>query len=147
MGASGGPITWSFWVKTRTAAADAMLGSFTPFYVNAVRLAVSTNFVLYRDSLEATLTAGQAASVLATMETAYTNLRNVYGGGEHPYANNNARVVILAYNIKMTIQQPATMSAVIFLPVIYIQMNLRKRFLLTPWRCSNTQANRRLRRI
>jgi hypothetical protein len=101
MGASGGPITWSFWVKTRTAAADAMLGSFTPFYkVNAVRLAVSTNFVLYRDSLEATLTAGQAASVLATMETAYTNLRNVYGGGEHPYANNNARVVILAYNIQ-----------------------------------------------
>ena len=101
MGAAGGPITWSFWVKTRTAAADAMLGSFTPFYkVNAVRLAVSTNFVLYRDSLESTLTAGQAATVLATMETAYANLRSIYGGGEHPYANNNARVVILAYNIQ-----------------------------------------------
>ena len=101
MGASGGPTTWSFWVKTRTAAADAMLGSFTPFYkVNAVRLAVTTNFVLYRDSLEVTLTAGQAATVLATMETAYANLKNIYGGGEHPYANNGARVVILAYNIQ-----------------------------------------------
>lgn len=51
MGASGGPITWDFWVKSRTAASDAMLGSFEPFYkLNATRIAVSANFVLYRDS-------------------------------------------------------------------------------------------------
>jgi len=169
MGTSGGPITWSFWVKTRTAAADAMLGSFEPFYkVNAVRLAVSTNFVLYRDSgasgisafgvtrsgnttnasatvsglsdtsdlvidmlvtgtgipagtyiksitntttIELTNNAtatgtpsldfsSQAQALLTTMERAYTTLRSTYGGGEHPYANNNARIVILAYNIQ-----------------------------------------------
>lgn len=169
MGASGGPITWSFWVKTRTAEADAMLGSFTPFYkVNAVRLAVTNNFVLYRDSSASGIkafgesftgntTAGsatvsgltsttdlaidmlvtgtgipagtyiksitdsttieltnnatatgspsldfssQAQALLTTMERAYTSLRSTYGGGEHPYANNNARIVILAYNIQ-----------------------------------------------
>src|SRR5688500_1736080 len=51
MGSNGGPITWSFWVKSRTAASDAMLGSFTPFYkLNATRLAMTENFVLYRDS-------------------------------------------------------------------------------------------------
>lgn len=100
VGPDGGPLTWSFWVKNRTAASDALLGSFTPFYrVNAARLAVSTNFVLYRDILESTMTAGQAATVLATLETAYANLKNIYGAGEHPYTNNGARIVILALNI------------------------------------------------
>lgn len=100
MGASGGPATWSFWVKNRQATSDAMLGSFTPFYkVNATRLAVSTNFVFYRDSLEITITPIQAASILSTMENAYANLKSVYGSGEHPYPNDGARIVILAYNI------------------------------------------------
>lgn len=100
MGASGGPTTWSFWVKNRQATSDAMLGSFTPFYkVNATRLAVSTHFVLYRDSLEITITPIQAASILSTMENAYDNLKSVYGSGEHPYPNDGARIVILAYNI------------------------------------------------
>jgi len=169
MGANGGPITWDFWVKTRTATADAMLGSFEPFYkLNATRLAVSTNFVLYRDSssgaistlpisrggnttsgsptvsglsatndilvdmqvtgsgipagtyvkkitdastIELTNNASStgspvldfsspAVALLNTMERAYTSLKNVYGAGEHPYANNAARIVILAYNIQ-----------------------------------------------
>jgi|GEM_PF-3597479 len=101
MGASGGPATWDFWVKSRTAASDAMLGSFTPFYkLNATQLAVSTHFVLYRDSSSATMSSLQASSVLTTMESAYTNLKNIYGAGEHPYTNDGARVVILAYNIQ-----------------------------------------------
>jgi len=100
MGADGGPASWSFWVKNRTAASDALLGSFTPFYkVNAVRLAVSANFVLYRDALESTMNAAQASAVLTTLETAYSNLRSIYGAGEHPYANDGARIVILAVNI------------------------------------------------
>lgn len=100
MGADGGPASWSFWVKNRTAASDALLGSFTPFYkVNAVRLAVSANFVLYRDALESTLNSAQANAVLTTLESAYTNLRSIYGAGEHPYANDSARIVILAINI------------------------------------------------
>jgi hypothetical protein len=100
MGADGGPASWSFWVKNRTAASDAMLGSFAPFYkVNAVRLAVSPHFVLYRDVLESTLNSAQANAVLATLESAYSNLRSIYGAGEHPYANDGARIVILAVNI------------------------------------------------
>ncbi|MFZ5628294.1 MAG: hypothetical protein ACOY5B_04140 [Spirochaetota bacterium] len=100
MGADGGPASWSFWVKNRTAASDALLGSFTPFYkVNAVRLAVSANFVLYRDALESTLNSAQANAVLTTLESAYTNLRSIYGAGDHPYANDGARIVILAINI------------------------------------------------
>lgn len=105
MGASGGPLTWDFWVKSRTAASDAMLGSFEPFYkLNATRLAVSSHFVLYQDVLAVTppamMNSGQAATVLATMETAYANLKSIYGAGEHPYANDGARIVILAYNIQ-----------------------------------------------
>lgn len=101
MGANGGPASWSFWVKSRTAASDAMLGSFTPFYkLSADRLAVSANFVLYRDQSTITLNSAQADAVLTTMETAYANLKNVYGSGEHPYANDGARIVILAYNIQ-----------------------------------------------
>ncbi|HNL55966.1 MAG TPA: hypothetical protein PKI36_16265, partial [Turneriella sp.] len=100
MGADGGPASWSFWVKNRTAASDALLGSFTPFYkVNAVRLAVSANFVLYRDALDSTLNSAQANGVLTTLESAYTNLKSIYGAGEHPYANDGARIVILAINI------------------------------------------------
>lgn len=101
MGTSGGPIAWDFWVKSRTAASDAALGSFAPFSkLNATRIAVSANFVLYRDSTSGTMTSGQAATVLATMETAYANLKNIYGAGEHPYTNDGARIVILAYNIQ-----------------------------------------------
>lgn len=101
MGSSGGPLTWDFWVKSRTAASDAMLGSFTPFYkLNATRIAISQHFVLYRDSLSSTMDSTQAATVLATMETAYNNLKNVYGAGEQPDLNNSARIVILAYDIQ-----------------------------------------------
>ncbi len=101
MGSSGGPSSWSFWVKNRQAASDAMLGSFTPFYkLNAVRLAISTHFVFYRDALDGTINSTQAATVLTTMESAYDNLKSVYGGGEHPYTNDGARIVILAYNIQ-----------------------------------------------
>jgi len=100
MGSAGGPANYSFWVKNRQATADVMVGSFTPFYkVDATRLAVSANFVLYRDSLLSGMSASQAATVLATMETAYTNLKTVYGAGQQPSANNNARIVILAYDI------------------------------------------------
>lgn len=101
MGSNGGPITWDFWVKDRKATSDAMLGSFLPFYkLNAIRLAVSAHFVFYRDSSDVTINAGQAATVLATMETAYNNLKSIYGSGEHPYTNDGARIVILAYNIQ-----------------------------------------------
>lgn len=173
MGSNGGPITWSFWVKSRTAASDAMLGSFTPFYkMSATRLAVTQNFVLYRNSGSSTLlpfsvtrtgnltngsttisglsttadldissnkkvkvkgtgipaetyvtsivdattiqisknaTAtstqsltlqGGATAILDTMEAAYAALKDVYGGGEHPYANAGSRIVILAYDIE-----------------------------------------------
>lgn len=100
MGSDGGPSSWSFWVKNRQATSDAMLGSFAPFYkVTAYRHAVSANFVLYRDSLASQMTASQAATVLATMETAFANLKSVYGAGQKPDANNNARIVILAYDI------------------------------------------------
>lgn len=100
MGTSGGPASWDFWVKSRTAASDAALGSFAPFYkLTADRLAVSTNFVLYRDATTSTMSPLQASSVLAIMETAYANLKSVYGAGEHPYANNGARIVILVYDI------------------------------------------------
>lgn len=101
MGANGGPASWSFWVKSRTAASDAMLGSFSPFYkLSSIRLAVSTHFVFYRDALDSSINSAQASAVLTTMENAYDNLKNVYGGGEHPYANDGARIVILAYNIQ-----------------------------------------------
>jgi NHL repeat len=101
MGSAGGPSTWSFWVKNRQAASDAMLGSFTPFYkVSAIRLSVSAHFVFYRDALDAAISSAQASAVLTTMENAYNNLKNVYGGGEHPYTNDGARIVILAYNIQ-----------------------------------------------
>ncbi|MCX7633744.1 MAG: hypothetical protein N2Z22_10475, partial [Turneriella sp.] len=100
MGASGGPLFWSFWAKNRTAASDAMVASFAPFYrVNAVRLAVSPHFVFYRDVLQATPNVAQAASILATLENAYNNLKMVYGGSEHPYPHNAARIVILALDI------------------------------------------------
>jgi hypothetical protein len=101
MGSAGGPLTWAFWAKNRQATSDALLGSFTPFYkINAVRLAVSNHFVLYRDVLGPfAMDSTAAATVLATMESAYSNLKTVYGGGDHPYANDGARVVILAYDI------------------------------------------------
>ncbi|MBV6493529.1 MAG: hypothetical protein LDLANPLL_01552 [Turneriella sp.] len=168
MGPDGGPSTWSFWAKNRQASADALLGSFTPFYrVNAVRRATSQHFVLYADAASSvlvssnisrtgTLTAGSTtvaglsttadlsvnmrvtggglpctthissivdantvvitnaapanatptltfargpSAILDTLECAYPNLLNTYGAGEHPYANNNARIVILAYDI------------------------------------------------
>lgn len=100
MGADGGPSSWSFWVKNRQATSDTMLGSFAPFYkVSATRHAVSANFVLYRDSLASNLTTSQAATVLANMESAFASLKSVYGAGQKPDANNNARIVILAYDI------------------------------------------------
>lgn len=102
---SGGPAVWSFWVKSRTAVNEALLGSFTPYYkVDAARLAVSQHFVFYRDitalTPPTTIDNAQAAAVLATLEAAYAKLKSVYGGGHHPYANNNARIVILAYDIQ-----------------------------------------------
>lgn len=106
MGATGGPFFWSFWVKNRTAAADAMIGSFVPFTkLDTMQLAVSTNFVLYQQFYDplvsnTLLTSAQANTVLATLETAYTNLKNVYGAGSAPYVNGGARIVILAYTIQ-----------------------------------------------
>lgn len=41
-----------------------------------------------------------ATALLNTMERAYSSLRSVYGAGEHPYTNDGARIVILAYNIQ-----------------------------------------------
>ncbi|HRP67998.1 MAG TPA: hypothetical protein PLY93_00500, partial [Turneriella sp.] len=47
-----------------------------------------------------TLTFAHGPSViLDSMECAYSNLLHVYGGDKHPYANNNARIVILANDI------------------------------------------------
>ncbi|RME91003.1 MAG: hypothetical protein D6767_05955 [Candidatus Hydrogenedentota bacterium] len=92
----GGPSLYKFWVQNRKAA---YAGSLSAFYeVSAVKVAVSTHYVLYRD-FSASISTSQANSILSAVETNFTNLVNAYGDGKFPNIQNTNRVVILLTDI------------------------------------------------
>lgn len=101
MGTNGGPMIWDFWVKSRTAASDAMLGSFTPFYkLNATRIAMYCQFCALSRFVFGDFNPWPGGDGAGDNGDCLYESEKCLWRGRHPYTNDGARIVILGINIQ-----------------------------------------------